>query len=402
MRIVFASAPALGHLNPMLALARAFVDGGDDVVMAISPEMGTRAEAAGVHAVPAGSNMDVWWAELTRRTGGSPGDGLPVDRILPYFVPRLFAEVGAQQMIDDLVGVVRGADLVVFETFAFAGPLAAAVAGASAVHHLIGPPPPLEAMLLAGDAVAPLWRKWNLEPRPYGGTYSALTLTICPPSLALTDVPQASQLTALRPVTFDTGAGERLPDWVRELPQRPNVYMTLGTVTNADVGIFVSACEGLAGEPVNLIITVGPANDPAVLGPLPANTHAARYIPQSLLLPLCHAVIHHGGSGTMLASLRAGLPQLIIPQGADQFINASVCVEAGLAHRLLPSDVRSSAIRDRVRTMLQSEDMKKRAERTQAQIEAMPEPPAVAESLRERVRSPSGNIDRLVFVAEEH
>ena len=75
VRIVFASAPAFGHVNPMLALARAFVDGDDDVVMATSPEMGARAEAAGIHAVQAGSNMSVWWAELTRRTGGAPGDG---------------------------------------------------------------------------------------------------------------------------------------------------------------------------------------------------------------------------------------------------------------------------------------------------------------------------------------
>src|SRR5438105_8890191 len=98
MRVVFASAPAFGHLNPMLALARAFVDGGDEVVVATSPELGARAEAAGVHAVPVGGNMGVWWAELTRRAGGTPGDGLPVDRILPYFTPRLFAEIGTQQM----------------------------------------------------------------------------------------------------------------------------------------------------------------------------------------------------------------------------------------------------------------------------------------------------------------
>ena len=389
VRIVFASAPAFGHVNPMLALARAFVDGDDDVVMATSPEMGARADAAGIHAVQAGSNMSVWWAELTRRTGGAPGDGLPVDRILPYFIPRLFAEVGSQQQIDDLVRWVRGADLVIFDTFAFAGPLAAAVAGVPAVHHLLGPPPPLEAMVLAGDAVAPLWRKWQLEPRPYGGTYAALTLTICPPILGLTDVPQGSQIATLRPVMFDAGKGEALPAWMHDLPRRPNVYMTLGTVTNTDVGVFVAACEGLAGEPVNLIITVGPANDPAALGPLPTNTHVERYIPQSLLLPLCDAVIHHGGSGTMLASLRAGLPQLIIPQGADQYINASVCREAGLADRLLPSDASPPAVRDRVRGMLQSEAMKTRAERARAEVEAMPDPAAVAESLREMARSHS-------------
>ena len=60
--------------------------------------------------------------EFARRSGGVPGHGLPADRILHYFTPRLFAEIGAQQMIEALVALVHGADLVIFETSAFAGP----------------------------------------------------------------------------------------------------------------------------------------------------------------------------------------------------------------------------------------------------------------------------------------
>jgi UDP:flavonoid glycosyltransferase YjiC (YdhE family) len=45
------------------------------------------------------------------------------------------------------------------------------------------------------------------------------------------------------------------------------------------------------------------------------NVHVEHYVPQSLLLPHCSAVICHGGAGTTLSSLALGLPLLILPQG---------------------------------------------------------------------------------------
>ena len=45
-------------------------------------------------------------------------------------------------------------------------------------------------------------------------------------------------------------------------------------------------------------------------------------IPHSWLFPKISAAIHHGGAGTTHASLRHGLPTLILPFGADQPFNA--------------------------------------------------------------------------------
>jgi UDP:flavonoid glycosyltransferase YjiC (YdhE family) len=385
MKVVFTCAPAYGHLNPLLPLARAFGQSGDEVVLATSADMCARAEAAGVRTTVVGPGMDVWGPELARRAGGQPGDGLPADRILPYFIPRLFAEIGAQLMIDDLVSTVGGADLVVFESFAFAGPLAAAVAGIPAVHFLLGPPPPLEAMTLAGDAISPLWRKWHVEPRPFGGVYAGPSLNICPPALGVGDIPAGAALMPLSPVIIDAADGDRLPEWIDELPDRPTVYMTLGTVTNSDQGVFAAALEGLRDSQLNLIITVGPNGNPEGLGPLPANTRAERYIPQSLLLPRCHAVVSHGGSGTMLATLRCGLPQVMIPQGADQYINSSLCVAAGVADRLLPDELNPTTIRERVDGVLRHQRMQAAAARIRSEIESMPPPDEVVRSLHHLV-----------------
>ena len=141
-------------------------------------------------------------------------------------------------------------------------------------------------------------------------------------------MPAEAEILPLRPVALDAVGDEGLPTWLAELPPRPNVYLTLGTVTNSDRRVFSAVFEGLKDEPLNLIITVGENNDPTGLGPLPLNArNSARYIPQPLLLPRCQAVMSHGGSGTLLATLSHGLPHLMIPQGADQYVNAALCLD---------------------------------------------------------------------------
>ena len=51
--------------------------------------------------------------------------------------------------------------------------------------------------------------------------------------------------------------------------------------------------------------------------------------PHDWLFKKCCAVVHHGGAGTMAASLRSGVPTIITPCVADQYDNASLIEEAG-------------------------------------------------------------------------
>jgi len=50
--------------------------------------------------------------------------------------------------------------------------------------------------------------------------------------------------------------------------------------------------------------------------------HAA-FAPFQELLPLCAAVVHHGGIGTTAGALAAGTPQLVLPLAWDQPDNAA-------------------------------------------------------------------------------
>ncbi len=59
------------------------------------------------------------------------------------------------------------------------------------------------------------------------------------------------------------------------------------------------------------------------------------YVPLSQLLSHCRAHVHHGGMGTLAATLAAGIPQVAIPAVSDQPDNARRLEEIGVA-RVIP------------------------------------------------------------------
>jgi UDP:flavonoid glycosyltransferase YjiC (YdhE family) len=58
------------------------------------------------------------------------------------------------------------------------------------------------------------------------------------------------------------------------------------------------------------------------------------FAPFRQLLPLCGAIVHHGGIGTTAAALEAGCPQLILPLAWDQPDNAARVARLGVGQAL--------------------------------------------------------------------
>ena len=113
-----------------------------------------------------------------------------------------------------------------------------------------------------------------------------------------------------------------------------------GTIFHRMPGVFDAIIEGLRDEELNLIVAVGRDQDPAMFGPQPPNVRIERYIPHSLLLPYCDAIVTHCGFGSMMACLEHGLPMVAMPLAADQPANAARCVALGAAC-LVPPDRRT-------------------------------------------------------------
>jgi rhamnosyltransferase subunit B len=75
-----------------------------------------------------------------------------------------------------------------------------------------------------------------------------------------------------------------------------------------------------------LVIGAAPG---ALPDPLPEGALALTFAPFSQVYPQCAVVIHHGGIGTVAQALRAGVPALVAPWGADQYLNAGQVAHLG-------------------------------------------------------------------------
>jgi hypothetical protein len=304
VRVVVSCVPQTGHLLPLLPLAQAFAAQGDEVVVASGPDAAEAVSSRGLSFRVVGPAFDSWFGALRARTRGIPGDGLEPARVEGYFAPRLFGEIGTALMVDDLLDLCQELEptLLVFDPYVFAAPLVAAATGAHPVLHSIGPLMDRSVLDLVADAVSPIWREFGIDVPPAVGVYAATTLTVCPPSLdpSAVGLPGAQPL---RPVSLPLAEPPALPVSFAD-PEKPLVYLTLGTFSNNDLDLFRLVLEALDNEPVNVLATIGRDNDPSALAPIPDNARVEQFIPQAQLLPHCAAVVHHAGAGTMFGASR--------------------------------------------------------------------------------------------------
>ena len=144
-----------------------------------------------------------------------------------------------------------------------------------------------------------------------------------------------------------------------------------------------TALAGLRGLPVNVVVAAGPEVDPAGFGPQPTNVLILSYVPHALLLPRCRVVISQGGAGVMFGALAHGAPQLILPQGAEQFINAEACAASGAALTLGPEETNVEAVAAAVRRLLDEPEFTTAAQAVRDEITMMPDAGAVLATLTE-------------------
>ncbi len=365
--------PGIGHFLPMLPLGRALLDAGHEVEFATAGEFLPYIEKHGFAVFPAGLSLPEQMQQAAQR--------FPEQHALPAgkerfcsFVPRMLAGVAAPARAADLVPILREQrpDVVVHDETDFGAPVAAAVAGIPYAEHSVAIFRPLEAARVARETILPLWEEWEVELGPFGGLFQYLYLDVCPPSLQSREI---DQIDVAHPMTnARLGAGAQAPPaWIDDLRPVPTVYVSLGTLFNQDPHVFAVILEGLGDGDLDVIVTIGADQDPAVLGAQPAHVHIEGFIPQSALLPRCDVVINQGGTA-IFEILAHGLPLLILPRGANQFDNAEACVAAGVARSLRPDEVTAAAVAAAVRALLHQPSYRERARLVAGEIEAMPGP----------------------------
>jgi UDP:flavonoid glycosyltransferase YjiC (YdhE family) len=105
---------------------------------------------------------------------------------------------------------------------------------------------------------------------------------------------------------------------------------------------------------------------------LPDNVTTTDWLPFPTVLPHVSGVVHHGGAGTLLTTLAAGVPQLVVPGAGNRTVHARLIAERG-AGLAVPLDQLSA---DALRTLVGEPRLRSAAAEVAAEIAAMPAPAA--------------------------
>ena len=370
MRILFSCPGGSGTLHPLVPLALAARAAGHEPAFAAAEVARPTVEGLGFAFFPAGRDMRSLLRERHPELVFPP----PAEQLV--LMDQLgWAGVGVEATLPALLAICDRwrPDVIVRDHLAFGACLAAeelgiphAAVDAYASGHLAS---------RQANVREPLnrWRTARgLPPDPeLAMFYRYLALIPFPPSLRHPDAPLAPTARRIRPLIFSEAGDEALPDWLDALPPGPVVHATLGTVADRPE-LLRAIIDGLAGEPLTLVLVSGRRRDPASLGPLPPNVRVARYVPHSVLLPRCDAVITHAGAGTLIAAIDAGLPLVLIPLFGDQPPNAERAAAAGVARVLPPAEVTPAGVRAATRAVLDEPRYRERVAALRDEIAALP------------------------------
>lgn len=375
MRILFSSTPAHGHLLPQLPLARAFRDRGDTVAVMTSGAFAPVLAPEGIDLLAVGPTADVMFAETARRTGVNAATD-PT----PEAVAEFFAGVRVDLTADDALAAARdfAPDLVVAEACDFVGPLTAAALGVPVATLAFGPALPPEftygmtavvASRYADRGLAMSPARWYLDPCP--DLIQAPGWLPPHGRLALRPEPHQGPGAPARPLA---AAPEHAPDG------RPRVLVTFGTYF-AEPHVLGPILTELASADADLRVTLGLTATAEDYDIDREHITFVGFTPLAELLRDVDLVLTHGGAGTTLAALSRGLPLVVVPQGADQFLQAAGVAASRTGIAVQPAEATPETVARAAAEALADPQYADNARKAAGQIAGMPSPAEVADHL---------------------
>lgn len=356
MRVLLTTFAARSHLNFLVPVAWALRSAGHDVLVASQPNLLADIQDAGLLVVPVGDELDL--ARYVREVGHFPGERSVFDiaetrpekltrdyvrGALALYSTAISGFLSDESMVDDLVRFSSAwqPDLLIWDAWTYAGPVAAKACGAAHARMLFGPDH-------IGRMRSLFHRRENQATRPGGdpmGQWLASRLsrygqgftedvvvgqrTIDPlPSWLRLQVDDVDYL----PVRFVPYVGRApVPRWILDPPRRPRICLTLGLAAR-DYGMpgppVADLLAAVAELDVEVVATLS-ADQLDSTTELPANVRLVDMVSLDALLPTCSAIVHHFGAGTLATAVLHGTPQVRLPDGLNLW------GERGMAKRLV-------------------------------------------------------------------
>lgn len=135
-----------------------------------------------------------------------------------------------------------------------------------------------------------------------------------------------------------------------KVKERPLVYISMGTVINERPTFYQTCMQALGDGDWDVVISCGKNTDPKTLEPVPQNVKIYPYVDQLDVLSKADVFITHCGMNSVSESLYMATPMVLYPQTSEQGAVARRAAEIG-AGVLLENDS-ASGIREAVETVL--------------------------------------------------
>lgn len=362
MRVLFVTPPFYGLLYPVISLAHGLRAAGHDVLVATCGQATASAAAAGLPVVDCAPEVDVekFYSRIgkaaDRPAGAKPGAAPPRFGGFTFY---------SDEMADRALAVASRwqPDLVVYPPHGSgAGQLIATKLGVPSVLQGLGFMHTAEHQELFKAGMTAANERHGLA----ATELPAAWLDVAPPSMRIVD---SSGRVDLRYVPYNGGGV--LPDWLFEPIDRPRIAVTLGTVSPkvGGLGKLAPVIEAAHVLDAEFVIALGDV-DASGLGSLPDNVRPMGWVPLGPLLAASDAIVNHGGAGTVLTALDAGIPQIVIPGGADQPANAEAVAKRGCGLALEDSELGPESIQ----RLLTDDGLATAAAEVRAEMRTMPSP----------------------------
>ena len=402
MKILMASTPATGHINPLLAIGHVLMAEGHDLRILSGTWLRDRIERSGAtfSAFPGKADFDLRNIHAVAPELATIPPGFEWLRAAGqrFFVDTVAAQhAGVEEVLSEFPADVIIADNTMFGMLPTllrprSERLPVVVCGTSFLHwlrkdgapHFLGLPPATTPMELEKyAALADEYERVTNGPWTQSINQVLHKLGLSPMSLPLFDsmVGLADSYMQLTVPSFEF-PGERpaavrfigappiigkqapLPPWAGDLDgSRKVVLVTQGTVANHNFGLLVApTLAGLANEPDVLVVaTAGGRPVEAIPGPIPANARLASYLPFEWLLPKVDVLVTNGGYGSVNQAMSFGIPLVTAGLTEDKAdVNMRVAW-SGVGINLATNEPSAQAIREAVRSMLDTPRWRTRA-----------------------------------------
>jgi MGT family glycosyltransferase len=405
-----------GTNPPELAVASRLVERGHDVRVLADPTVESDARAAGASFVPYREAP-----HRTTRTAESDiiqdwGATTPLGAFARARERHAFRPAGLFAKETLAACAAHGSDAVVVDAMLFGGlvgaeasrlPWAALIPMTSFLPAEGRPPAALglqpgsgawgrlrdRSLLAFGDRI--LWRSClDLLNR------ARAEVELEPVAHPLDQIRRASRVLVMTSPHFDFDAPTRSgnieytgpeladPAWATGIPPTrggaPLVVVGLSTTYQRHERLLQRVIDALAPLSANVVVTLGPSLDSTMFHAPPSVTLVGHASHEALFAE-ARLVVTHGGHGTVIRALAAGVPLVVLPLGRDQADNAARVVHAGAGVRLssrssvgalrrvIERALNDEALRDGARAMATAIGEERRADAAVEALESVAE-----------------------------